>query len=166
MKGTTIAPGVRRDAYGIQARAEWRGTTKYARFAVDANLADIQAWQRRARKTLQASGAPDGWCYVYIVQIGNNVKIGRTVDVAQRLRGLQTSSPATVTLLVAVLAHASLEPAIHARFKHLRHSGEWFTLNDELLGFVELLRQNINPVALLFRETVAQATADAIQRAQ
>jgi integrase len=59
MKGTTIAPGVRRDAYGIQARAEWRGTTKYARFAVDANLADIQAWQRRARKTLQASDALD-----------------------------------------------------------------------------------------------------------
>ncbi len=59
MKATTIAPGVRRDAYGIQARAEWRGTAKYARFAIDANLADIQAWQRRTRKHLKARAGFD-----------------------------------------------------------------------------------------------------------
>ncbi len=92
----------------------------------------------------------DGWCYVYFVRAGEHVKIGRAVDVAQRVRELQVGHPHPLALVVSVPAHAALELAIHRRFQHLRTQGEWFRIDDDLVAFIQALQRGANPIALLW----------------
>jgi hypothetical protein len=92
----------------------------------------------------------DGWCYVYFLQAGPLVKIGRAVDVEDRVRRLQTMHPGPLQVVAAVPAHASLETAIQNRFRHLRRNGEWYVLEPELDQFIDRLRTGANPVALLW----------------
>jgi Meiotically up-regulated gene 113 len=99
------------------------------------------------------------WCYIYIVRSGDRVKIGRSVDPAQRVKELQTAHGAALTLLVTVAAHADLESALHQRFAPLRlTNGEWFQLNAELTDYIVALQRGMNPVALLFEDPRAIAT--------
>jgi hypothetical protein len=94
--------------------------------------------------------SPDGWCYIYFIQQGALVKIGRTVDVNKRLKTLQTGNSRGFNVLAAVPAHAVIESAIHARFKHLHEQGEWFRLDADLSAFIERAKQGVNPIALLW----------------
>ena len=94
--------------------------------------------------------SPSGWCYVYIVQQGALVKIGRAVDVNERLRTLQTGNGRGFQVLATIPAHAAIEVAIQARFKHLREQGEWFRLDPDLAAFIERVQQGANPIALLW----------------
>ena len=94
----------------------------------------------------------DGWCYVYIAQAGAVVKIGRSIDPAQRIRELQTTHPEELVLVAAVATHAALEAVIHERFQHLRtrEAGEWFRLEPDLVAFIEAVQQGANPITLLW----------------
>ena len=92
----------------------------------------------------------EGWCYLYFVQIGEFVKIGRAVDLRDRMKTLQVSHPQEVRLLAAVPAHASLEGALHQHFQHLRSNGEWFAIAPELEEFIVRVRAGFNPVAMLW----------------
>jgi integrase len=54
-KRRTIAPGIRRDASGFEARVKLgRRDTRYERFPLDTPIKEMQAWQRKERKTLRA----------------------------------------------------------------------------------------------------------------
>lgn len=78
--------------------------------------------------------------YVYFVQDGNDglIKIGQTTSVKKRLAGLRTMSPTRLNHLGTMLASGRFnEASLHARFKHLRQHGEWFTPGLELLDFIE-----------------------------
>lgn len=92
----------------------------------------------------------DGWCFLYCIQREDLVKIGRAVDVPERLRTLQAAHPAPLLLRAAVPCHAALEGAVHRRFAHLRARGEWFYLEPELQAFIQRLTTGENPVALLW----------------
>jgi hypothetical protein len=94
------------------------------------------------------------WCYVYFARSGAVVKIGRSVDPAQRVREIQTMHPGELVLLASVAAHMALEAAIHQRFAHLRTraTGEWFRLEPDLIAFIHAIQQGANPVALLFED--------------
>jgi len=92
----------------------------------------------------------EGWCYVYFVQMGDCVKIGRALDLERRLKTLQTAHAQPLRLLAAIPSHADLESAIQARFQHLHRRGEWFALDAELTEFIARLRAGENPVALLW----------------
>lgn len=95
------------------------------------------------------------WCFVYLLLCGDRVKIGRAIDVPQRLRMLQAGSAEALTLLAAMPAHPQLEQALHTRFSHLRiRSTEWFRADDEILRFAKVARTGINPVALLFDDSL------------
>jgi hypothetical protein len=98
--------------------------------------------------------SPDGWCYVYFIQQGALVKIGRAVDVDKRLRALQIGNARGFRVLATIPAHAVIEGAIHARFAHLREQGEWFRLDANLTAFIERLQQGVNPIALLWDRSV------------
>jgi integrase len=51
---TTIAPGIRRDASGLEAEIKVHGQRRFARFPADAALEEIHAWQEKERKKLRA----------------------------------------------------------------------------------------------------------------
>jgi len=75
---------------------------------------------------------------VYFIRAARTglVKIGVTVDVAARLRGLRTMSADTLTLLASVPGSQALERELHERFKVARRHGEWFEPTPELLAYV------------------------------
>ena len=94
----------------------------------------------------------DGWCYIYFVQRGHSVKIGKTTNLHKRLEAIRTASNEPVTLLASTVGHSSLERAIHQRFKALNESGEWFKVSDEMRAFIDAVNRGVNPVALLFEK--------------
>lgn len=158
---TKVAPGIYRGPYGYRAVVTGpSGGRKERRFPPGTDLHVIRLWRSEMRARLRfavmhrqaVTAVPvlprdlDGWCYLYVIAGDGVAKIGRALNPYVRLSELQTGHDAKMTLLVAVPMHASLESAIHKRFSHLRKTGEWFYINDELAAFVEDLQAGANPV--------------------
>lgn len=84
--------------------------------------------------------------YVYFVRQAcvcypeGPIKIGSADNVAQRLGGLQTSSPYEVVLLHSLLGGYELERRLHEEFAEERLFGEWFEPSKRLTEFIEKLR--------------------------
>jgi hypothetical protein len=98
----TIAPGVRirKNKYDAYVGVGRKRVHKY--FRLDTPLAKVQKWQRQTRASLLSERlvlepqpipvlpvAPDGWCYLYVFQAGQYIKIGRSVDPHLRLQQIQ-----------------------------------------------------------------------------
>jgi hypothetical protein len=95
--------------------------------------------QRREEKPVLAG--------VYFIRADQEVKIGMSNNVHQRMKALSTMSPVPLELL-AVVAGAHLEEAqLHRKFAHLRMHGEWFRAEPELLDFIESLNAHPDPIA-------------------
>jgi hypothetical protein len=82
---------------------------------------------------------------VYFIQRGANgpVKIGRAVDVQQRLRTLQTSNPEPLHILLVIAGSSTRESEIHAALVESRMVGrrEWFHPTSELFALIERIRE-------------------------
>jgi hypothetical protein len=159
-----VAPGIRRDQYGFEAYVKVAGKQVSKRFEPDTSLRRIEYWrQSQIREVLDERIAPRripptrkslaGWCYVYVARAGEYLKIGRAIDVAERLRNMQAGQAERIQLLVAIPSHSALEAAIHERFANARHRGEWFLPTTELMDFVKAMQQEQNPVAWLFEHS-------------
>lgn len=72
----------------------------------------------------------------YFLRLGTEgpIKIGRTFDVAARVKKLQTGAPERLTVL-RVLA-GDFEVQLHQRFADSRGHGEWFSPTPELLAAI------------------------------
>lgn len=159
--------GLRRDRWGWEAYVKIHGQQFSKRFPADTPLNTMRLW--RSQKRAEATGvlrgripksfsaikplrrSKDGWCYVYFIQDGDVIKIGRAVHPMERLQNLQTGHSNPLRLIAAIPTHASLEAAIHQRFAHLRSSnGEWFHLGPDLEFFIEQVREGKNPVPLIW----------------
>lgn len=86
---------------------------------------------------------------VYFIRCGGYVKIGASRSPAKRLDSIRTIggvlAPSLLDLSGAELIATepggfTREKALHVRFKHLRHTGEWFSEDAELTRYVESLR--------------------------
>lgn len=171
-----VGVGIYEDEYSLRATVRLpNGRTAVKRFRLGTPVENIQAWRegtRAAVKFIDSTTAGEqaaalkqrkkdsstarlllkGWCYLYIVSNGKAAKIGRAVNVAERLKELQTSSPEPLTLMAAAPIHASIEPYIHKRFAHLRMQGEWFRLTPQLFNFAEALWFGMNPAYFVLEE--------------
>ena len=111
------------------------------------------------RKAPRVQRSPNGWCYIYIVQQGELVKIGRTKDPTKRLSSLQVGNGNPCDVLALIPAHPAIETAIQDRFGYLRQQGEWFALDASLSAFIKGTQQGLNPIALLWNSpTIVEAT--------
>lgn len=157
----SVALGIRKAKSGsLEARVRAGGQTHQRIFPPGTTIETAQTWRRHMRATYHAphtlphhrSLPPsiNGWCYLYFVRQGSSVKIGRAADVTRRLEELQTASASTLTLLVAVAAHASLENEYIKRFEPYRLNGEWFIYGPEITQIVQRLKDGANPIELLF----------------
>jgi hypothetical protein len=61
------------------------------------------------------------------------IKIGRSKDVAGRVKTLQTALPDEIILLGSVPCHTGTEHIWKSKFKDLQLRGEWFTPSNDLL---------------------------------
>ena len=87
-------------------------------------------------------GIEEGSC-VYIMRgVGTKYyKIGRTLNIKNRLAGVQSCSPTKIELLIVhyVDDMAHYELSLHDRFQHVRRDkSEWFELSAEDLAFLSL----------------------------
>jgi hypothetical protein len=80
---------------------------------------------------------------VYFIQntVTRDVKIGMTTSktAESRLKGLQTGSSAKLVLLKTIKCNIPVdkEKELHAKYAHLRLSGEWFKYENELKTFLD-----------------------------
>lgn len=72
----------------------------------------------------------------YFIQseFGGHIKIGKSINPESRLKSLQTGR--ADRLLLKKIINGDKESELHARFKHLRDSGEWFRFENELVQFL------------------------------
>lgn len=85
---------------------------------------------------------------VYFIRCEQYVKIGISQNPAARLRQIRNGGGAQFPRLldVAVSEIVALEPGgltrekeLHAKFSHLRHTGEWFTEAPDLTDYIKEL---------------------------
>jgi len=81
---------------------------------------------------------------VYFIQAGDGgpIKIGVTTDVQDRLSTLQIGSALPLVLLLEVWGGIEQERGYHETFAEHRMRGEWFAPHEDLLAFIEHLKEN------------------------
>jgi hypothetical protein len=77
---------------------------------------------------------------VYFIDGGDNIKIGFTRSIRQRLKSLQAASPVPLKVICVVKGGKLREAAFHETFAHLRVHGEWFRSTRELREYIEVLK--------------------------
>lgn len=80
------------------------------------------------------------WGHIYVLRAANGLyKIGRAIDVDQRLRAYKThsSEPLEMVLAYRVADMVSTEADWHARFGEKRQHGEWFALDETELAEIK-----------------------------
>jgi hypothetical protein len=159
---TGIERGIARTKHGYKVHVRIKGEVFTKRFKRGTPMQQMRDWlsrtsfRQRYRDMLAHElppalpRSPKGWCYLYVIAGDGVAKIGRAIDPAQRLRELQTGHAGVLTIIAAVPGHADLERAAHEHFAHLKLSGEWFRLTDELADFVRWLQAGLNPIAFLW----------------
>jgi hypothetical protein len=88
------------------------------------------------RRKCRPRVAPRGgtaWEVVYFVRAGDAIKIGRTANLAARLRALATASAVPLELLAAVPGGREVEARLHRQWRHLHLRGEWFRADEALV---------------------------------
>lgn len=75
---------------------------------------------------------------VYFLQAENKgfIKIGFTNNPYSRIESIRAMSPVSLDVLVIITGGKPLEQKLHQRFSHLRHHGEWFHPEPELLEYI------------------------------
>lgn len=164
--------GIRRTATGWRVYGRAGGQFFSKSFPAETSLKALKDWRQERRVTIRArqlgveqdrplptlpredwrrlTPSADGWCYVYFVQAGDRIKIGRATDLGRRVRTLQTAHHEDLALILSIPAHAALEAAIQQRFDHLKTRGEWFRAAPDLVAFIDAVKSGANPVALLW----------------
>lgn len=74
----------------------------------------------------RAAEQETGWAYAISDSVADQVKIGFTQNVGQRLKGLQTGHHTDLRVLWQGHGGAAMEAHLHARFARRRIRGEWF----------------------------------------
>lgn len=77
--------------------------------------------------------------FVYFIQLvdqNQNIKIGYTNNIEERIKTLQISSPYEIRLLGFMKGNISLEKSIQKMFANIKILGEWFHPSKELIEFI------------------------------
>ena len=89
----------------------------------------------------------NSYIYVVMAESTNKVKIGFAKDVKKRLKSLATGCPYELKLITSFPASMQYEKEIHKKFSKHRSRGEWFDYKDEIVAWVDSLKEgfNLNP---------------------
>ena len=77
--------------------------------------------------------------YIYAFQIGDDgpIKIGFTTNVEKRKKGIETSTPYDLSILLNIPGTKTNECWTHSRLRPHRLRGEWFYNCEEVLRFLD-----------------------------
>ncbi len=79
---------------------------------------------------------------LYFIRAGDAVKIGRTRDVAARVRNIQANNHEEVDCLVVLKGRGHEEKVWHQQFRDGHIRGEWFRWSPEIELAVNEARQS------------------------
>lgn len=108
---------------------------------VDLTLEDVEKILTQAPRYAAAEaraakpGAHDP--IVYFIAFGDRIKIGTTTNLKGRLEAIPHDE-----VLATVPGSFPVERGLHARFAHLRITGEWFHRGDDLMRHIDNLRRD------------------------
>ncbi|WP_171110611.1 MULTISPECIES: GIY-YIG nuclease family protein [unclassified Streptomyces] len=110
----------------------------------DRQLQQRRTPEGRQRDREQADQEAHG--LVYFVRSGTAVKIGKTLNLAQRMRDI--NAPET-ELLATEPGYTRRERELHQAFARYRLNGEWFRLTPPLIAYISDLRgaERLRPVS-------------------
>ena len=78
------------------------------------------------RKGLYSKAAGD----LYMIRVGDYVKIGVSTDVNRRIKDIESCSPYSASLVYFGEGEAKEEELWHSIFGHRHHKGEWFYMPE------------------------------------
>jgi hypothetical protein len=99
--------------------------------------------------------------FIYFIQQGNSgpIKIGYTkYDLYARFKRLQTGNPLPLRVLAIIDgADTRTEISLHTKFSSCRLNGEWFAPTDELMKFINEIRNRSHKLELerIYKEYLA-----------
>jgi len=74
---------------------------------------------------------------IYFLKADKRVKIGYASDPSNRISQIQTSSSHVLEVLLIIDGNRDEERELHARFRNLRRSGEWFQFEEPIRSYIE-----------------------------
>lgn len=74
---------------------------------------------------------------IYFLKGNDRVKIGYSHDPSERILSIQTSSPYELEVLLIIDGTQDEERELHAKFRNLRQSGEWFLFDEPIRNYIE-----------------------------
>ena len=103
---------------------------------------------------------------IYFIQAGFNgpIKVGHSVDPAERIRALATASPHELHVLCVAPGGSSVEAECHRAIRMHRVKGEWFHPHADVFELIERVKApeyrivNDRAYAVLRRITAASAS--------
>lgn len=98
-----------------------------ARCLPKAYVSQLQQTIRQLIQSIQSKGES----YVYLICVGDHLKIGYSTDIFKRICQISTSTPFMVELVAAVPGDRRLERALHRYFVDFHLRGEWFYYKSE-----------------------------------
>lgn len=101
-----------------------------------------------SRIVLDKAQLPEGATYVYYIRVADFIKIGISRRWKRRINNISTASPFEVQVLLVEIESPALEKRLHRKFKHLRHRGEWFRAEPNLLAYIANKVANHHDVSL------------------
>jgi hypothetical protein len=77
--------------------------------------------------------------YIYIIQTGDFIKIGKSIDPNRRLNEISPNSPYDCEILEVYPSYfmSRAEKALHRKFAKFREKNEWFQLSTEIQTWME-----------------------------
>jgi hypothetical protein len=126
---------LKRDVAGHECDGE-RAVQKHLSESLDQHLARTERWRESSR--------------AYFIRCGAYIKIGASQSPTGRAETIRHTGGVLAPYLLD-LSGAELiatepggfnrERELHAKFSHLRHTGEWFTESPELTQYIESLSE-------------------------
>lgn len=81
--------------------------------------------------------------FVYFLRAGDRVKIGFSLDVLERVAGLQASSPEPLELILVLPGAIADERRLHRLFRDDRLHNEWFRYSAEVRAYLAVVSDHL-----------------------
>lgn len=142
---------------GIMSRSYWEDfKTRVDAFYAQTSDAQIEEYNTRPREKRTGRHATrvavepqkyPGFIYLMHAEQTPWYKIGRGVNPKARRTEFNTQAPYRCVIIhtFAMEDTVRMEAALHKHFKHLRGRGEWFTLSEEDVAFIQGLTETTAP---------------------
>jgi hypothetical protein len=144
-------PAFRQIASPIADKLE-RERKRAARHHCDAERAVTEYIEEQAERQIAQGERRKEQTYTYFMRCGRFVKIGASLDPLFRLNSIRRTGGilapsgldlSNTDLIATEMGGFERERELHARFSHLRHTGEWFTEAPELTEYIESLSREV-----------------------